>query len=101
MASLGFNTNGEVCLTLRGVDEDRVLTTLRGWPQWLRADIERDVLHPGRYTAVTLITSSIHEGTLREILKRSFGMVFPKEGGSCAALAIPILPARRGARSRH
>lgn len=98
MASLFINPHGEMCLTLRGAAEDRVLNTLRGWPHWSRADLERDPQNPSSYNAVTLITARVHETTIREILKRSFGMIFPSEGGSCAAEALP--PAqRRGTRS--
>ncbi len=98
MASLFINTQGEMCLTLRGAAEDRVLTTLRGWPHWSRADLERDPQDPGRYSAVTLITERMHETTIREILKRSFGMIFPPEGGSCAAEKPPPV-SLRGPRS--
>lgn len=85
MASLFINPQGEMCLTLRGAAEDRVLTTLRGWPHWSRADLERDPENPNRCNAVTLITARVHETTIREILRRSFGMIFPSEGGNCAA----------------
>ncbi|GAB4188311.1 MAG: hypothetical protein OHK0022_00130 [Roseiflexaceae bacterium] len=98
MASLFINHQGEMCLTLRGAAEDRVLTTLRGWPHWSRADIERDPQNPGSYRAVTLITARVHETTIREILKRSFGMIFPSEGGNCAAEELPVTQ-RRGVRS--
>lgn len=82
MATMFTNEEGELCVKLRGAAEDRILTTLRGWPYWLRADVERDPVDPMRCTAVTLITLPNHESTIREILKRGFGLIFPANGGS-------------------
>lgn len=82
MTSLSTSATGEVSLTLRGATENRVLTTLRRWPHWSRHEIERDPTNADRYLAVTLITDQIYESTLREILRRSFGMTFPVDGGS-------------------
>jgi hypothetical protein len=85
-----------LCLTLRGSDENRILTTLRRWPHWVRADIERDPAAPERCLAVTLITDPMYESTVREILQRSFGLTFPAEGGSNALPpAVPAQPGRR------
>ena len=84
MSSLYLNPAGELCLTLRGAAENRILTTVRRWPHWRRVDIERDPLNIEHCSAVTLITDPIFESTVREILKRSFGMTFPAEGGTIA-----------------
>lgn len=96
MATLSINEVGELCLTLRGAAEDRVLTTLRSWPHWLRADVQHDTQNPSHCIAVTLITNRNHEATIREILKRGFGLTFPPEGGSYElAPLLPTHPRRR------
>jgi hypothetical protein len=95
MATLFINEIGELCVTLRGAREDRVLTTLRGWPYWVRADIERDAENPASCITVTLITNRDHESTIREILKRSFGLIFPAEGGSLELAPLPPQVSRR------
>lgn len=95
MTILAISAEGELLITLRGDDENRVLTTLRRWPYWLRADIERDPLNPARTLGVTLVTDRLYESTIREILKRSFGMTFPVEGGSMPLAPQPPTPTRR------
>jgi hypothetical protein len=82
MTTLFINETGELCLTLRGAAENRILTSVRRWPHWRRVDIERDPVSVERTLAVTLITDQIYESTVREILKRSFGMTFPVDGGT-------------------
>src|SRR6266508_3975444 len=79
MITLFVSAAGELCLTLRGADENRILTTLRRLPYWQRADIERDPDDPERCLAVTLIADQSHESLVREIL--------PKQ---------PARPGRRG-----
>lgn len=97
MTTLAIGATGEVELTLRGVEENRVLATMRHWPYWQRVDLERDPANAGSCLAVTLFTDRIYESTLREILRRSFGMTFPETGGSCALAPEPP-PAPRGRR---
>jgi hypothetical protein len=101
MATLLLNSDGDVCVTLRGAVENRVFMTLRGWAHWLRFEFERDPQNPALCLAVTLITSRMHEVAVREIFKRGFGMTFPPEGGSCALpLALPTPARRRGSNTR-
>lgn len=95
MATLSINEAGELCVTLRGEAEDRVLTTMRGWLHWLRVDIERDAQNPALCIAVTLITTREHESTIREILKRGFGLNFPAEGGSGNIAPLPVVRSRQ------
>ena len=83
MTTLSTNATGELELTLRGVQENRILATMRRWSYWQRVVIERDPANGERCLAVTLIADRVHESTVREILRRSFGMRFPDEGGSC------------------
>jgi hypothetical protein len=97
MTILYTSGSGELCLTLRGAAENRILTTLRRWPHWSRVDIERDPLDAENCLSVTLITDQEYESTLREILKRSFGMTFPLTGGSSElSPEPPPKPRRRG-----
>jgi phage-related baseplate assembly protein len=97
MATLDLNTQGELRLILRGASEDTILTTLRRWPHWLRAELEHDPVDAAQVLAVTLITDRAQEATIREILRRSFGMAFPPEGGDLAMRpAPPPKPQRRG-----
>jgi len=97
MTTLSISDSGEVCLTLRGAAEDRILKTVRHWPYWRRVDIERDPINAERCLSVTLVTDQIYESTVREILKRSFSMTFPTTGGSSEmAPEPPASPRRRG-----
>ncbi|NNJ11376.1 hypothetical protein EKD04_013630 [Chloroflexales bacterium ZM16-3] len=97
MTTLDLSIPGELRLTLRGAAEDTILTTLRRWPHWLRADVEHDPVNAAQCLSVTLITDRDQEATLREILRRSFGMTFPPEGGDFTMPpAPPPKPQRRG-----
>jgi hypothetical protein len=97
MSTLDKSVEGEIRLTLSGTEEERILATVRRWPQWLRAEVERDPADTGRILAVTLVTDQSQEATLREILRRSFGLVFPPEGGSAELAPLPPpKPSRRG-----
>ena len=82
MTTLSIAETGELELTLRGEEENRILTTMRRWPYWLRVAIERDPVNAERTLAVTLTADRIYESTVREILRRSFGMTFPEAGGT-------------------
>jgi hypothetical protein len=97
MTTLSISDSGELRLTLRGEAENRILTTVRRWPHWLRADVERDPVNATICLSVTLVADQTYEATVREILKRSFGMTFPAMGGSSEiAPAPPTRPSRRG-----
>jgi len=97
MATLDLSTTGEIRLILRGEEENAILTTLRRWPHWQRAEVEHNPANAAQCLAVTLITDRNQEATLREILRRSFGMAFPSEGGDLTMIqAPPPKPQRRG-----
>jgi hypothetical protein len=99
MTTLFISEAGELCLTLRGAAENRILTSVRRWPHWRRVDIERDPVNDERTLSVTLITDQIYESTVREILKRSFGMTFPPTGGTIEIGPEP--PPRSRQRGRY
>jgi len=98
MSTLSISESGEVRLTLRGAEENRILATVRRWPYWRRVALERDPANTERYLAVTLIADQAHETIVREILKRSFGLTFPLSGGSCELRPEPAPPVRRRGR---
>jgi len=95
MTTLDVSTPGELRLTLRGAAENAILTTLRRWPYWLRVELEHDQTDAAQCVAVTLITGRNQEATLREILRRSFGLIFPPEGGETALRPAPEPRSRR------
>jgi hypothetical protein len=102
MPTLDLSTPDELRLTLRGAAENTILTTLRRWPYWLRAEVEHDPADGAQCLAVTLITGRGQEVTLREILRRSFGLTFPPEGGDIALKPVPPPRApRRGFAARR
>lgn len=92
MTTLDISAPDELRLTLHGATENVILATLRRWPHWQSAELERDPDNTNQYLTVTLITSRSHEATIRDILKCGFGMVFPREGGSIAF--VPPQPRR-------
>lgn len=94
MATLDLRMPDELRLILRGAAENAILNTLRAWPYWIRADLERDPADTSQCLSITLITGRNQETTIREVLRRSFGMTFPPEGGDCALKVVPT-PARR------
>ncbi len=80
MAQLSYPSPTEVQLRL-GPQEDAILTVVRHWAWWTRADV--DVRLPGaaQVTAVILTAERGADPTIRKILHRSFQLVFPVEGG--------------------
>jgi hypothetical protein len=97
MTTLSISESGELHLILSGAAENRVLATVRRWPHWQRVALERDPVDTERFLTVTLVADRAHEATVREILKRSFGMTFPEAGGSCD---MPPEPAPTGRHRR-
>jgi hypothetical protein len=98
MTTLSISDSGELCLTLRGAEDNRILETVRRWPHWQRVAIERDPLNAERCLSVTLTTDQLYESTVREILKRSFGLTFPMTGGTSEMPPKPPAPLRRRGR---
>jgi hypothetical protein len=102
MTTLDLSVPGELRLTLRGANENAILNTLRHWPHWLRVEIERDPTDRSQISSVMLVADRTQEATIREVLRRSFGMKFPVEGGDQILVVAPIpQPVRRGFSSRR
>lgn len=97
MTTLDMSIPGEVRLVLRDAAENVILKTLQRWPHWLRADLEHDPANPTQCVGITLVADRAHESTIREILRRSFSLNFPPEGGSCAFVLPPAPEPRRRA----
>ncbi|MBK9712204.1 MAG: hypothetical protein IPO81_12925 [Kouleothrix sp.] len=95
MTTLSTSALGEVSLTLRGEAENPILLSLRRWPHWLRVDVERDPDNPERCLSVTLVADQAYESTVRDILKRGFGITFPAAGGDVELPPAPPPRARK------
>jgi hypothetical protein len=95
MTTLDLSSPDELRLVLSGAAENAILKTLRRWPNWLRAEVERDPADTDICVSVTLVASRTQEATIREILRRSFGLIFPPEGGTRALPIPPVHEPRR------
>lgn len=85
MAYLSYPTATEVQLRL-GPSEDNILTVVRRWRWWTRADVEGKLPGAVQVNAVILTAERSMDGTLRDILYESFHLVFPQDGGEGAVL---------------
>ena len=83
MAHLSYPVPAEVQLRL-GPREDAILTVVRRWAWWTRAEVEGRLPGDPQVSAVILTAERGVDGTIREILQRSFQIVFPVEGGEGA-----------------
>jgi hypothetical protein len=93
MAYLSYPSPTEVQLRL-GAREDSILTVVRHWAWWTRAEVEGQLPGEATVSAVVLTAERPTERTIREILHRSFHLVFPADGGegSPAAPHAPTFP---------
>jgi hypothetical protein len=92
MAHLSYPSATEVQLRL-GAQEDAILTVVRHWAWWTRAEVEGRLSGDTQVSAVMLTADRDGDATIRQILHRSFRLVFPAEGGESA-------PARPGTGAR-
>ena len=81
MAQLTYPSATEVQLRL-GMQEDAILTVVRRWGWWTRADVEGRLPGATQVTGVILTATRGQDRTIRTILQRSFQLVFPAEGGT-------------------
>lgn len=81
MAQLSYPSLNEVQLRL-DADEDSILSVVRGCSWWTKAEFEGQVPGSSQVTSVTLTTTRAMDTTLRRILQMSYGLTFPKDGGT-------------------
>ena len=91
MAQLSYPSSTEVQLRL-GAQEDAILTVVRRWGWWTRADVEGRVPGESQVTAVILTAARSEDRMIRDILHRSFQLVFPAEGGEGVETAVAPTP---------
>ena len=80
MAHLEYPSPEEVQLRLDAA-EDKVLTVVRHCTWWRRAEVRGRLPGSSLVAEVLLIAEREQDETIRDILLRSFQMVFPPEGG--------------------
>jgi len=80
MANLSYPSPAEVQLRL-GSQEDAILTVVRRCGWWTRAEVEGRLPGSKEVSGVVLTADRGTDATIREILHRSFQLVFPAEGG--------------------
>ncbi len=85
MPFLTFPSPSEVELRL-GAHEDAILSVVRRWRSWTRAEVEGRIAGDAEVSAVVLTAERGTEATIREILYRSFQIVFPTDGGEGAVV---------------
>ncbi len=83
MAHLSYPSPLEVQLRL-GPREDEILTVVGRWAWWTSAEVEGRMPGSTEVSAVILTAERATETTIREILHRSFRIVFPVTGGDGA-----------------
>lgn len=89
MAQLSYPSATEVQLRLEG-QEQAILTVVRKCPWWLSAEVEGRLPGSTTVSAVTLTARRDMDTTLRQILAKCAGLVFPAEGGA----GVPLPRAR-------
>lgn len=95
MTHLSYPSSTELQLRL-GAHENEILTVVRHCAWWTRAEIEGRLPGSSEVAAVILTAERSMDSTLREILRRSFQLGFPDEGGE----AEPGVRRRPAARQR-
>lgn len=98
MAHLSYPSLAEVQLRL-GPREDAILAVVRNWAWWLRAEVEGKLPGYSEVAMVTLTAERAQDATIREILDRSFQLVFPLDGGE--GTAVVREPVSSTKRRRH
>ena len=84
MAHLSYPSDGELQLRL-GPREDAILTVVRHWAWWTRAEVEGRFPGASEVSGVILTAERAADTMIREILHRSFRLVFPADGGEGVA----------------
>jgi hypothetical protein len=97
MAQLSYPSPTEVQLRL-GPHENAILAVVRGWAWWTHVAVEGQVAGDATVSAVVLTAERSSDMTIREILQRSFQLVFPPEGGERVLAAPPAAQVGTGRR---
>jgi hypothetical protein len=97
MAHLSYPSPAEVQLRL-GPQENEILTVVRRWAWWTHAEVEGQQPGDAEVLAVILTAERSADATIREILRRSFHLVFPVEGGEGVTAASGANSHARGVR---
>ena len=98
MAHLTYPTEGELQLRL-GPQADAILTVVRHWAWWTRAEVEGRFPGNSEVSAVILTAERGADPMIREILQRSFQLAFPADGGEGIQGPRPASePRKRGSR---
>jgi hypothetical protein len=92
MAQLVYPSPTEVQLRLDGT-EDRILTVVRHCTWWTHAEVLGRSPGSSLVAEVILTAERSYDETIRDILLRSFQLVFPTEGGE-GSQAEPRVAAR-------
>ena len=92
MAYLDYPSAEEVQLRLDAA-EDKILSVVRHCSWWTRAEVRGRVPGSSLVAEVILTAERAQETTIRDILLRSFQLVFPPEGGE-GVLTDPKVAAR-------
>ncbi len=98
MAHLSYPSSTQVRLRL-GPRENAILTVVRKCSWWTGAEVEGRMAGDAEVSAVILTAERASDSTIREIMHRSFRLVFPEDGGEgmVADQSAAVRP-RRGAR---
>lgn len=80
MAHLRYPSSSELELQL-GPHENEILSVVRHCGWWTRAKIEGRAPGEAEVVAVSLFADRSMDTTVREILQRSFQLIFPVDGG--------------------
>lgn len=98
MANLSYPSPTQVRLRL-GPRENAILTVVRKCAWWTCAEVEGQMAGDAEVSAVILTAERASDPTIREILHRSFRLVFPVDGGE-GTVAEPAasVRTRRGMR---
>ncbi len=80
MAYLGYPVPEEVQLRLDAA-EDNILTVARRCTWWTRAEVRGRLPESSLVDEVVLTADRSQDETIRDILLRSFQLVFPPDGG--------------------
>lgn len=90
MAYLSYPSLTDVQLRL-DIHEDAILSVVRHCAWWTHAEVEGRLPGSSSVAAVILTAKREMDGTIREILLRSFQLAFPVEGGQGGTVESKVM----------